>query len=278
VVDCRYFSTYILGSKGSSPAKDLFSSQSKEYASSRPTYPRALFKFIVSLVDEKNLAWDCATGNGQAALVLADYFKQVIASDISARQLENAQQKSNIKYQIFRAEDTPLKDNSVDLITIAQALHWFDFDRFYSEARRVLRKTKDGKTAVGGGGILAAWAYGLHTISPEVDKVTHQLYEDILGDEYWSPERKYVEDRYETIPFPFEQIPAPEFQIQLSWNLSELVNYYRSWSSVQKFIKKNKYDPVSEVSSSLEYGWGGKNHVNKKRKVVWPLYVKIGKL
>jgi ubiquinone/menaquinone biosynthesis C-methylase UbiE len=267
-----------LGSKGSSPAKDLFSSQSKEYASSRPTYPRALFKFIVSLVDEKNLAWDCATGNGQAALVLADYFKQVIASDISARQLENAQQKSNIKYQIFRAEDTPLKDNSVDLITIAQALHWFDFDRFYSEARRVLRKTKDGKTAVGGGGIIAAWAYGLHTISPEVDKVTHQLYEDILGDEYWSPERKYVEDRYETIPFPFEQIPAPEFQIQLSWNLSELKNYYRSWSSVQKFIKKNKYDPVSEVSSSLEYGWRGKNQVNEKRKVVWPLYVKIGKL
>jgi ubiquinone/menaquinone biosynthesis C-methylase UbiE len=274
----QVFCTDILGSKGSSPAKDLFSAQSKEYASSRPTYPRALFDFIVGLVDEKTLAWDCATGNGQAALVLADYFKEVVASDISARQLENAQQKSNIRYQIFSAENTPLKDNSVDLITIAQALHWFDFDRFYSEARRVLRKRKDGKTGEGGGGIIAAWAYGLHTISPEVDKVTHQLYEDILGDKYWPPERKYVEERYETIPFPFEQIPSPEFQIQLSWNLSELVNYYRSWSSVQKFIEKNKYDPISEVSGSLEYGWGGKNKVDEKRKVVWPLYVKIGKI
>jgi ubiquinone/menaquinone biosynthesis C-methylase UbiE len=273
----QVFSTDILGSQESSSAKDLFSAQSKQYASSRPTYPRALFEFIVGLVDEKNLAWDCATGNGQAALVLTDYFKQVIASDISARQLEIARQESNIKYQIFRAEDTPLKDNSIDLITIAQALHWFDLDKFYSEARRVLRERKHGKTGEGGG-IIAAWAYGLHTISPGVDKVTHQLYEDILGDKYWPPERKYVEDRYETIPFPFDQIPAPEFQIQLSWNLSELVNYYRSWSSVQKFIEKNKYDPVSEVSSSLEYGWGGKNNINEKRKVVWPLYVKIGRV
>src|ERR687897_1679131 len=108
----QVFSTDILGSQESSSAKDLFSAQSKEYASSRPTYPRALFEFIVGLVDEKNLAWDCATGNGQAALVLTDYFKQVIASDISASQLEIARQESNIKYQIFRAEDTPLKDNS----------------------------------------------------------------------------------------------------------------------------------------------------------------------
>lgn len=266
-----------MGSQGSSPSsKDLFSAQSKEYASSRPTYPRGLFEFIVGLVDEKNLAWDCATGNGQAAVVLADYFKEVVASDISVRQLENAQQKSNIAYRRFHAENTPLEDNSVDLITVAQALHWFDFDRFYCEARRVLRRRKDGKT--NRGGILAAWAYGLHTISPDVDKVTHKLYEDILGDKYWPPERKYVEDRYETIPFPFEQIPAPEFQIQLSWNLSELVNYFRSWSSVQRFIEKNKYDPVSEVSDSLEYAWGGRNKVSEKRKVIWPLYLKIGKI
>jgi ubiquinone/menaquinone biosynthesis C-methylase UbiE len=256
----------------------LFSAQSKEYASSRPSYPPALFEFIVSLVDKKNLAWDCATGNGQAAVVLADYFNQVVASDISARQLENAQQKSNIIYLLFHAEDAPLKDNSLDLITVAQALHWFDFDRFYSEARRVLRKREGGKTA-GGGGIIAAWAYGLHTISPDLDKVTRQLYGDILGDKYWPAETKYIEERYETIPFPFEQIPAPEFQIQLSWSLSDLVKYFHSWSSVQKFIEKNKYDPVSEILDSLEYAWGGgRNKVNQKRKVVWPLYVKVGKI
>jgi ubiquinone/menaquinone biosynthesis C-methylase UbiE len=272
-----YFYTDALGSQGSSPpGKDLFSAQSKEYASSRPTYPRGLFDFIVGLVDEKNLAWDCATGNGQAAVILAEYFKEVVASDISARQLENAQQKSNIAYQLFHAENTPLEDNSVDLITVAQALHWFDFDRFYCEARRVLRKRKDAKTSRGG--ILAAWAYGLHTISTAVDEVTHKLYEDILGDKYWPPERKYVEDRYETIPFPFEQIPAPEFQIQLSWNLSELANYFHSWSSVQRFIEKNKYDPVSEIRDSLEYAWGGRNKVGEKRKVIWPLYLKVGRM
>jgi ubiquinone/menaquinone biosynthesis C-methylase UbiE len=261
-----------------SPVKDLFSKQSKVYASSRPTYPRAIFEFIVGLVDERNLAWDCATGNGQAAVVLADYFKQVVASDISTKQIENAQRKSSINYQIFPAEKTPLEDNSVDLITVAQALHWFDFDRFYNEAKRVLRKRdEDGKKS-GGGGVIAAWAYGLHAISPEIDKVTHHLYEDILGDKYWPKERKYVESRYETIPFPFEQIPAPQFQIQLSWNMSELINYFYTWSSVQKFIEKNNYDPVSKIRGSLEYAWGGKEHIYQKRSVVWPLYIKVGKL
>jgi hypothetical protein len=99
-----------------------------------------------------------------------------------------------------------------------------------------------------------------------------------LGDKYWSPERKYVEDRYGTIPFPFEQISAPEFQIQLSWNLSELVNYFHSWSSVQRFIEKNKYDPVSEISDSLEYAWGGRTKVSEKKKVIWPLYLKVGRI
>ena len=271
-------------SKAAPPTKDLFSAQSKEYATSRPTYPRALFEFIVGLVEEKNLAWDCATGNGQAAVMLADYFKQVVASDISAKQLENAQQKSNITYRIFHAENTPLENNSVDLITIAQALHWFDFDRFYSEARRVLRKRKDGQTGGsdggygGEGGIIAAWAYGLHTVSPDVDKVTHHLYEDILGDKYWPAERKYVEDRYETIPFPFETIQSPQFSLQLEWNLSELLNYFRSWSSVQKFIDKNNYSPLGEIRESLESAWGGNDRADDKKTVTFPLYIKIGKL
>jgi len=256
------------------PVKDLFSKQSKEYARSRPTYPRALFEYIVSLVDARNLAWDCATGNGQAAIALADYFKQVVASDISAKQIENSQQRSNITYRIFPAEKTPLEDNSVDLITVAQALHWFDFDQFYSEVKRVLKKKKNGKSETGG--IIAAWTYGLHSISPEIDKVSFHLYEDILGDKYWAPERKYVEAKYETIPFPFEQVPAPQFQIELSWNMLDLVNYFHSWSSVQKFMEKNKHDPVSDILDSLEDAWGGKDRVNEKRKVVWPLYVKLG--
>ncbi len=265
----------ILGSQETSLSKDLFSAQSKEYASSRPTYPRALFEFIVGLVNEKNLAWDCATGNGQSAAVLADYFNQVVASDISAKQLDNAQQRSNIRYQIFPAERSLLEDNSVNLITVAQALHWFDFDRFYSEAKRVLKKREDGKT---GGGIIAAWSYGLHTISPDIDKITYHLYKDILGDKYWPVERKYVEAKYETIPFPFEPIPTPQFQLKLEWNLSELLGYFRSWSSVQKFIEKNNYNPVNEIREILETAWGGIDRASEKRIVTWPLYVKLGKL
>jgi SAM-dependent methyltransferase len=263
-----------LGSREPPHAKDFFSKQSKEYASSRPTYPQVLFDFIIGLVKERNLAWDCATGNGQAAVVLADYFNEVVASDISAKQIENAQHKNNITYRIFPAEKTPLQDNSVDLITVAQALHWFDFDRFYSEVRRVLKRKKDSKS----GGVIAAWAYGLHTISPDIDKVMLQLYEDILGDRYWPAERKYVEAKYETIPFPFEQMPAPQFQIELSWNMSDLVNYFRSWSSVQKFIEKNNYDPVDAILGSLENAWGGKNKANEKRTAIWPLYIKVGKI
>lgn len=253
--------------------KDLFSAQSKVYASSRPTYPRALFDFIVAFTDEKKLAWDCATGNGQAAVVLAEYFDQVIASDISAKQLGNAQQRTNIRYQIFPAEKPILEDDSVDLITVAQAIHWFDFETFYGEAKRVLKKKRGGKA----GGVIAAWAYGMHTISPEIDKITYHLYEEILGDKYWPVERKYVEAKYETIPFPFEPIPNPQFALQLEWDLPELLAYFRSWSSVQKFIDKNNYSPLNEIRESLESAWGGKNRVRNKKNVIFPLYAKIGR-
>jgi ubiquinone/menaquinone biosynthesis C-methylase UbiE len=157
--------------------KDLFSKQSKKHAVSRPTYPASLFDFLAGLVDCKDLAWDCATGNGQAAVALSKYFRQVIANDISKEQIENAKRKGNIRYGVFAAEKTTLAASSVDLITVAQALHWLNFKEFYKEAKRVLRK----------GGVIAAWSYGLHSISPEIDKVTHRLYEDILA-RYWPME------------------------------------------------------------------------------------------
>ena len=154
--------------------KDLFSTNSKEYASSRPKYPRSLFEFLVGLVRHRNLAWDCATGNGQAAVVLSEYFEEVIASDASKEQIENAESRKNIRYEVFPAERTNVADSSVDLITIAQALHWFDLDDFYKEAKRVLRKDgNEGDCGGGGGcGVIAAWAYGLHSVSMEIDKIT----------------------------------------------------------------------------------------------------------
>ena len=254
--------------------KDLFSSNSKEYASSRPTYPSSLFEFLVELVQYRNLAWDCATGNGQVAVFLSEYFEQVIASDASKEQIENAQPRNNIRYEVFPAERTTLANNSVDLITIAQALHWFDLDEFYKEAKRVLKKNDNGRGS-GGGGVIAAWAYGLHSISPEIDNITHLLYEDILGS-YWPKERKIVENKYQDVPFPFQKIDTPVFQIELDWTLSELVGYLYTWSSVQKFIEKNNSDPVKQIYDDLAAAWGGKNTWHKRR-VVWPIYMRVGR-
>ena len=253
--------------------KDLFSSNSKEYASSRPTYPSSLFEFLVELVQYRNLAWDCATGNGQAAVFLSEYFEQVIASDASKEQIENAQPRNNIRYEVFPAERTTLANNSVDLIIIAQALHWFDLDDFYKEAKRVLRKNDNGRGS--GGGVIAAWAYGLHSISSEIDNITHLLYEDILGS-YWPKERKIVENKYQDIPFPFQKIDTPVFQIELDWTLSELVGYLYTWSSVQKFIAKNNSDPVKQIYDDLAAAWGDKNTWHKRR-LVWPIYMRVGR-
>jgi ubiquinone/menaquinone biosynthesis C-methylase UbiE len=254
--------------------KDLFSSNSKEYASSRPKYPRSLFEFLVGLVQHRKLAWDCATGNGQAAVFLSEYFEHVIASDASKDQIENAQLRNNILYEIFPAERTNLADSSVDLITIAQALHWFDLDDFYKEAKRVLRKD-DNESSGWGGGVIAAWAYGLHSLSPEIDNIMRLLYEDILGP-YWPKERKIVENKYQDIPFPFQEIDTPVFQIELNWSLSELIGYLYTWSSVQKFIEKNNSDPVKQVYDDLTAAWGEKKTWHKRR-VVWPIYMRVGR-
>jgi ubiquinone/menaquinone biosynthesis C-methylase UbiE len=255
--------------------KDLFSSNSKEYASSRPTYPRSLFEFLVGLVRYRNLAWDCATGNGQAAVFLSEYFEQVIASDASKEQIENAEPRDNIRYEVFHAEKTTLADNSVDLITIAQALHWFDLDEFYKEVKRVLRKD-DNRGDTNGSGVIAAWAYGLHSISTEIDNITHLLYEDILGS-YWPKERKIVENRYQGISFPFQEIDIPVFQIELDWTLSELIGYLYTWSSVQKFIGKNNSDPIKQIYEDLAAAWCDKNSWHKRRRVVWPIYIRVGR-
>ncbi len=256
--------------------KDLFSSNSKEYAISRPKYPQSLFEFLVGLVPCRNLAWDCATGNGQAAVCLSEYFEQVIASDASKEQIANAQHRNNIRYEVFPAEKTKLTDDSVDLITIAQALHWFNLDGFYKEAKRVLKKDNNGSSPGSSrGGIIAAWAYGLHSISAEVDTIVHLLYEDIVGP-YWPKERKIVENRYEDIPFPFQEIDTPIFRIELDWNLSELIGYLYTWSSVQKFIEKNNSDPIKQIYDDLAAAWGEKQ-TSHKRRVVWPIYMKAGR-
>lgn len=240
--------------------KDNFSKQADIYAQYRPEYPAELFEFIISQVKNTDSAWDCATGNGQAAKELAKYFRHVTATDISQKQLDNAHQVHNIEYLISAAEETSFADNSFDLVTVAQALHWFNFDKFYPEIKRVLKND----------GIFATWMYELNSVEPQIDAVMRHLYEPILG-EYWDKERKHIENEYSTIPFPLENIQTARFYYEIDWTVEHYLGYLRTWSSTQKYIKANQQDPVSIVEADLRNLWG-----ESKRIVTFPIFLKLG--
>jgi ubiquinone/menaquinone biosynthesis C-methylase UbiE len=243
---------------------DNFSSQSKQYSFSRPTYPDSLFEFLYIVTPQNYLAWDCATGNGQAAIGLSKYFNKVVASDASKHQIQYAFKRENIEYKVFQAENAELENDSVDIITVAQALHWFDLDKFYSNVMRVGKKD----------GIIAVWSYDMHKINPQLDKITEKLDVDgeILGS-YWDKEAKYVKEKYKTIAFPFEEISVPVFKTTLHWNLLQLWDYMKTWSSVKKYYFENKLDPLNLVKPEIEALWG--NDLDKKR-VTWNINIRIG--
>lgn len=214
--------------------KDNFSSQSEDYAKYRPQYPLELFEYICSFVKGRDLAWDCATGNGQSAAVLSTYFDRVYATDISEKQLEQAVKEPNITYAKEPAEHTTIKDHTVNLTTVAQSLHWFNFDKFYNEIKRV--SAPDA--------LLAVWTYNLPSINPEIDQLLDEFHFDTMA-EYWDPERKYVDEGYENIPFPFEELNVTDFKISMKWTIAELEGYINTWSAVQKYISINKTSPVN---------------------------------
>ncbi len=221
-------------------AKDLFSKQAQTYASFRPTYPDSLYQFLFSITKQFHNAWDCATGNGQVAIKLADQFEQVQATDLSSKQIEYAVRKDNIHYSIQRAEHTNFADSSFDLITVGTALHWFDFDAFYKEAKRV---AKDGAAIV-------VWAYSMFRSTPEIDAIIDGYGYGFLH-EYWQPERKYVDDEYKTIPFPFEEITVPKMDIELKWNFDNIIGYANSWSSTQEYINRHSHNPIGMLEEQL---------------------------
>lgn len=243
---------------------DNFSAQAKEYSSFRPTYPDDLFRFLSEITKNHQIAWDCATGNGQAAIGLCKYYDKVIASDISEKQIQNKFERKNIQYSVFPAEKADIPDNSVDLIAVAQALHWFDFELFYSETRRVAKK----------GAIIAVWSYRMHKISPEIDKISDRLNfgGDILGD-YWPKEVRYPKEDYKTIPFPFEEIAVPKFTISTEWNLGQLLNYLDTWSAVRKYRMEKKTEPLELIKNELRPYW--KDDFEKKH-VTWEINLRVG--
>jgi len=243
--------------------KDNFSIQSKQYALFRPTYPKELFDHLIQLVDEKKLAWDCGTGNGQAASILAEHFEQVHASDISQKQLDVAAQKFNIIYKNESAEHSSLADHSCDLIIVAQAIHWFDFEAFYKEVKRVAKQYC----------IIAAIGYGLMEIDHTTDSIINNFYENIIGD-YWDKERKYIDEMYQTIPFPFRKVQSPSFSMKYEWSLEQLIGYLNTWSAVQHFIKKNDQNPVEIISGNLRKTW----KENELKTVTYHLFMQVGKV
>jgi SAM-dependent methyltransferase len=244
--------------------KDHFSRQATEYARFRPQYPRALFEFIAAAVPNDQTALDCATGNGQAAVALAEHFRKVIAIDASAEQIANAQPNERVEYRVASAESTGLSARSVAAITVAQALHWFDREAFYVEARRVLQPR----------GVLAVWAYNYLRISPEVDALVRRFHDEIVGP-YWPPERKLVGRGYRELPFPFEEIETPAFQIEVRWSLAHLLGYLRTWSATQSFMAAKQRDPVELVASDLEQAWG---NPAEEKLAIWPLTVRMGRV
>lgn len=241
--------------------KDNFSTQSDKYVQYRPTYPKELFDYLNTLVTNKESAWDCGTGNGQVAIELSKTFEKVYATDISQSQVENALQAENIFYSVQPAEKTAFDDNQFDLIVTAQAIHWFDFDKFYSEAKRTAKENA----------LICVVGYGRMEISEQIDQIITDFYENVIGT-YWDKERKYIDENYNTIPFPFHEIQTPNFVNTLQWPLEHLIGYLNTWSAVKHFIKQNEYNPIDKLQAEIGKYWSKE----ETKEVKFPLLLRIG--
>ncbi|HKJ76269.1 MAG TPA: class I SAM-dependent methyltransferase [Gammaproteobacteria bacterium] len=243
---------------------DHFAPVAADYGRHRPGYPPGLFAFLADTAPGTRRAWDCATGTGQAARGLAEHFAEVRATDASAGQVEQAEGPTNVRYSVAPAEAGGLDDASADLVTVAQALHWFDLPAFYAEVRRVLRP----------GGLLAVWSYNLLEAGPAVDAVIERLYRDRLGP-YWPTERRHVENGYRDLPFPFRPVAAPAFAMTSEWTLAGLTGYLGTWSAVARCREAEGTDPVAEVEAALAAAWGP---ADTARPVRWPLTLRVGRV
>jgi len=245
--------------------KDHFSAHASAYATYRPGYPEELFAWLAEQAPARRLAWDCATGNGQAAKSLACWFDQVIATDASDTQIRAAQAAAQpadrITYRIEPAEHSSLPDSGVDLVTVAQAFHWLDQAAFQREVQRVLVK----------GGVLAIWTYTLASVTPAVDQLVNDFYRGPI-DSFWPPERKIVELGYRSLQFPWPELDAPELELKLNWNLEQFEGYLGTWSAVRRYMSANGTDPVARLHEPLLLAWGD---ADRARQICWPIRMRV---
>jgi len=242
--------------------KDHFSRQSTDYSRYRPGYTPDLIAYRAGLAPERSLAFECATGNGQAALMRAEQFDAVLAVDGSVAQLRQAPPHPRVRYECALAESLPVADCSVALVAVAQAVHWFDFDRFHAECRRVLVPR----------GVLAVWTYTVFRAGGEVDAIVDRFYHGTIGP-YWPPERQYVQEHYRTLPFPWREESPPPFELQTEWTLEQAIGYFASWSSVQGYKDTHGTDPLPHLRNELSTAWPAGGTLRLK----WPIHLRVGR-
>jgi len=244
--------------------KDNFSEIAGNYATWRPEYPPELFRYLSSLSLKHDKALDCGTGNGQAAKLLAKYYNEVYATDISEAQLKHAVAVHNIFYSVRPAEKTAFPDLYFDMVCAAQAAHWFDHEIFYKEVKRILKPN----------GVLALIGYALIEINDDIDKLIRTLYTDILGT-YWDKERRFIDDHYRSLPFPYVEVAAPAYTIDCEWNLAQLIGYLNTWSALVHYKKTNGIKPITDIFCVLQEIWGGDEII---KAVHFPVITKIAVL
>jgi len=250
---------------GRSGFEDHFSPLAARYASCRPSQPAAVISYAASLAPRRRAAWDCGTGSGQAAVGLAASFERVHATDASAAQIAHATPHPRVEYRVAPAEASGLSDGSVDLVTVAQALHWFDLDAFYREVERVATP----------GAAVVVWSYGDARIdAPAADALFRELTRGTLQPD-WPPETRLVEQGYRTIPFPFREVIPPPFELTASWRLEELLGYARTWSATARHVRRTGRDPIAEAEPGLARAWGDPA---ERRRVRWPIVIRAGHL
>lgn len=240
--------------------KDHFSGHAGSYAEFRPGYPESLFAYLAAQCVGQELAWDCATGNGQAARSLAPYFSRIIATDASAEQVASASPHAKIDFRVAPAESSGLDTASANLVTVAQALHWFDIDRFFNEALRVLQP----------GGVLAVWCYERCNVNAACDETIEKVFAQTEA--YWPPERRIVDDRYQGITLPVAELPAEEFFMSASWSASDMLGYMRTWSASQRYLGATGEESTAQWEDELQERWGLSAH-----QVRWPITLRAGR-